>query len=273
MGLPPPGSDRTCLVTGASSGIGVELARRLAARGLGVTLVARRVDRLQALADELSEEHGIAAHVAAADLSDHDDRKRLVSQVGELGVSVDVLVNNAGFSTTGPVHRSDVDREVAMIRTDVEAVAALCSLFVPGMVERGRGAVLNVASTAAFQPLPGQAGYGASKAFVLSYSHALRAELSRTGVSVTVLCPGPVKTEFGEAAGFDPDEADQALPKIMWRTAEEVAEAAIDGLAGGRRVVIPGAANRLTAYLAPVTPKRVLLPLLARQHPALRNSK
>lgn len=273
MGILQPGSDRTCLVTGASSGIGAELARGLAARGLGVTLVARRADRLEALADELAEKHGVAAHVAAADLSDQDDRKRLVAQVDELGVVVDVLVNNAGFSTTGPVHRSDADREVAMIRTDVEAVAALCSLFVPGMVERGRGGVLNVASTAAFQPLPGQAGYGAAKAFVLSYSQALRTELAGTGVSVTVLCPGPVKTGFGEAAGLDPDEAEAALPKIMWRTAGEVAEAAIDGLDNGRRVVIPGAANRITAYASQVTPKRVLLPILARQHPALRDPK
>jgi short-subunit dehydrogenase len=273
MGILRPGSDRTCLVTGASSGIGAELARQLAGRGLGVTLVARRVDRLESLATELSEKHDIAAHVAAADLSDQDSRKRLVDQVAELGVAVDVLVNNAGFSTTGPVHRSDADREVAMIRTDVEAVAALCSLFVPGMVERKRGAVLNVASTAAFQPLPGQAGYGASKAFVLSYSQALRTELARTGVSVTVLCPGPVKTEFGEAAGLDPAESEAALPKIMWLSAEDVAKAAVDGLDKGRSVVIPGAANRLTAHASQITPKRLLLPILARQHPALRDPK
>ena len=113
-----------------------------------------------------------------------------------------MLVNAAGLSTTGAVHRSDPGAEVAMLRTDVEAVAHLSSLFLPGMVERG-GAVLNVASTAAFQPLPGQAGYSAAKAFVLAYSQAVRAELKGTGVSVTVLCPGPVDTEFAETAGFD----------------------------------------------------------------------
>ena len=136
-----------------------------------------------------------------------------------------MLVNNAGFSTTGPVYRSDRDREMAMIRTDVEAVVDLCSIFLPGMVERGRGAVLNVASTAAFQPLPGQAGYGASKAFVLSYSRAVRAELRGTGVTLTALCPGPVKTEFAESAGFTKEESENSLPKIMWLPAAEVARA------------------------------------------------
>jgi uncharacterized protein len=269
MSLPTPASDRTCLVTGASSGIGAEIARALAGRGLGLTLVARRAERLRSLADELAGRHGVRCEVVAADLADHEARKGLPAELAERELVVDVLVNNAGFSTTGPVAGSDVDREVAMIRTDVEAVAALCSTFVPGMVARRRGAVLNVASTAAFQPLPGQAGYAAAKAFVLAYSQALRAELKGTGVSVTVLCPGPVETEFAETAGFGEGEAN-ALPRIMWRSAEDVARAAVDGLDKGRRVVVPGAANRVTAHAAQLTPKRVLLPILARQHPALR---
>jgi short-subunit dehydrogenase len=271
MALPTPASNRTCLVTGASSGIGAEIARQLAGRGLGLTLVARRTDRLRLLADELAERHGVRAEVIGADLADQTARQRLAAEIAERELVVDVLVNNAGFSTIGPVHDSDVDREVAMIRTDVEAVAALCSIFVPGMVERRRGAVLNVASTAAFQPLPGQAGYSAAKAFVLAYSQALRAELTGRGVTVTVLCPGPVETGFAEAAGFDEAEANSALPKIMWLPAEVVAKAAVDGLDRGRRVVVPGAANRITASAAQLMPKRVLLPLLARQHPALRD--
>ena len=131
-----------------------------------------------------------------ADLADESSRTPIPTELERRGLSVNVLVNNAGFSTMGPVYRSDPAAEVALVRTDVEAVVHLCSLFLPGMVERRSGAVLNVASTAAFQPLPGQAAYGASKAFVLSYSHALRGELREPGVTVTVLCPGPVETGF-----------------------------------------------------------------------------
>jgi uncharacterized protein len=269
MPLPPPAPDRTALVTGASSGIGDQLARQLAERGHGVTLVARREDRLRALADELAKEHGVRAEVVAADLSDMGGRQSVVDAVGERGLTVDVLVNNAGFSTSGPVHRSDADREISMIRTDVEAIAHLCSAFLPGMVDRRRGAVLNVASTAAFQPLPGQAGYSASKAFVLAYSRAVHTELQGTGVTMTVLCPGPVETEFGAKAGISDDQA-KALPKIMWVPAEEVARVGIEGMAAGRAVVIPGAANRVGAVFAHLTPRRLLLPILARQHPALR---
>jgi short-subunit dehydrogenase len=179
-------------------------------------------------------------------------------------------VNNAGLSTMGAVHRSDRDAELRMIRTDVEAVVDLCSLFLPGMVERGTGAILNVASTAAFQPLPGQAGYSASKAFVLSYSHAIRGELRGTGVSITVLCPGPVETGFAEAAGISDEEASGTLPKFMWVTVEDVARQAVDGLADGHAVVIPGAANKVSAASGWLTPRRLLLPILARQHPALK---
>jgi short-subunit dehydrogenase len=139
------------------------------------------------------------------------------------------------------------------------------------MVERGQGAVLNVASTAAFQPLPGQAGYGGAKAFVLSYSRATRAELKGTGVTMTALCPGPVETEFAEAAGFTEEESANALPKFMWVSAADVAKAAINGLDKDRAVVIPGFSNRVGAAVAHLTPRRVLLPMLARQHPALKN--
>jgi hypothetical protein len=138
------------------------------------------------------------------------------------------------------------------------------------MVERGRGALLNVASTAAFQPLPGQAGYGAGKAFVLSYTQSLAGELRGTGVTATALCPGPVKTSFGETAGFTDEEFEAALPKIMWVSARAVAEAAIDGLAKGRLVVIPGNANRVAAAFAQATPRTMLLPILAKMHPALK---
>ncbi len=271
MSLPPPAPDRTCLITGASSGIGADLARQLARKGYGVTLVARREDRLRALADELTEAYGIRAEVIACDLSDEAARDGLAAAIAARRLTVDVLVNNAGFSTMSPVHRSDPAREVAMIRTDVEAVAHLCSTFVPGMVERGRGAVLNVASVAAFQPLPGQAGYGACKAFVLSYSHALAEEVRRKGVSVTALCPGPVETGFAEAAGLDEAQAADALPKFMWVTSGDVASQAITGMEKGRQVVIPGAPNWLGAGVGHLTPRRLLLPLLASRHPSLKD--
>jgi short-subunit dehydrogenase len=270
MSLPVPGPDRTAVVTGASSGIGIELARQLAGRGHGVTLVARREDKLRALADELAAGTGVRTEVIAADLTDAASREGILRQLDERGLEVDILVNNAGFSTMGPVQRSDPDREVAMVQTDVEAVVHLCSLVIPGMTARGRGAVLNVASTAAFQPIPGQAGYAASKAFVLSYSRAIGQELKGTGVTVTTLCPGPVETGFAEAAGLGDDAAGEAMPKIMWVSAVDVAKAAVDGLAKGRPVVIPGTANRALASISHHSPRRVLLALLARQHPALK---
>ena len=270
MALPTPTPDRTSIVTGASSGIGTAIACELARRGHGVTLVARREDRLLTLADALRAEYDVRAVAIAADLTDESSRRRIPDELEARGLTADVLVNNAGFSTTGPVHRGDAEREIALVRTDVEAVVHLCTLFLPAMVEREAGAILNVASTAAFQPMPGQAAYAAAKAFVLSYSHALRAELRGKGVTVTTLCPGPVQTEFAEAAGFDVEEANSALPSFMWETAPDVARAAVDGLAKGQAVVIPGRANRVGAATAYLTPRKLLLPILARQHPALK---
>ncbi len=253
------------MVTGASSGIGTELARELSRRGHELVLVARSTDRLQALAEELPT----TAHVLAADLSDRAARSALPTELAARGLTPQVLVNNAGLSTLGPVHRSDPDAEANMLEVDVVAVADLCSRFLPDMVERGSGAVLNVASTAAFQPLPGQAGYGAAKAFVLSYTRSLSAELKGTGVTATVLCPGPVDTGFGAAAGFTKEEADNALPSFMWVSAADVATTALDGLDKGTLVVIPGLANRAGAAFAHLLPKRALLPFLAKNHPGL----
>jgi short-subunit dehydrogenase len=266
MGLPSPGPGRAAVVTGASSGIGTEIARELHRRGHRVVLVARSADKLTALADEL----GDGAHPLPADLADRAARAALLDRLAALGLIPDVLVNNAGLSTFGPVAKSDPDAEVHMVEVDVVAVVDLCSRFLPGMVERGVGALLNVASTAAFQPLPGQAGYGAGKAFVLSYTQSLAAELRGTGVSATTLCPGPVDTGFGETAGFAKEDAENALPSFMWVSPAAVAKAAVDGLAAGRLVVIPGVANRVAAQLAQMTPRSLLLPLLARNHPGLK---
>jgi hypothetical protein len=254
MSLPAPNPDRTCLVTGASSGIGEEIAGLLAARGLGVTLVARSETKLRALADALASRHGVRAEVLPVDLTDAQARAELPGRVEELGLAVNVLVNNAGFSTT-----------------DVEAVVHLCSLFSPGMVDRRSGCILNVASTAAFQPVPGQAGYGASKAFVLSYSHAIREELRSRGVSVTALCPGPVETGFAEAAGIGDDEAAEAMPKAFWVSVAEVARVGVQGMDDNRAVAIPGLPNKASAAFGWLSPRRVLLPLVAKRHPALHD--
>lgn len=269
MGLPVAAADLTAVVTGASSGIGAEIARELAGRGHGVTLVARRAAKLEDLANELRDK-GVRAEVLPADLTNRSARAELLQRVADLGLTANVLVNNAGLSTLGPISRSNAEKEMAMIELDVVAVSDLCSRFVPGMVERGSGAILNVASTAAFQPLPGQAGYAACKAFVLSYTRSLHGELAGTGVTATALCPGPVDTEFGDAAGFDKDDAEKALPSFMWEEADAVARCGVDALAKGHPVAIPGTANRVSAMLAHLAPKRLLVPILARQHPGLR---
>ncbi len=269
MTLPAPAPDRTALVTGASSGIGEHIARELARRGHGLTLVARSQDKLEALATELSA-GGLRVEVLATDLADRAARAALPERVSALGLTADIVVNNAGFSTLGPVANADPDGELAMIEVDVVAVADLCGRFLPGMVERHRGAILNVASAAAFQPLPGQAGYAAGKAFVLSYTEGLSGELKGTGVHVTVLCPGPVDTGFGERAGFSKEDAESALPSFMWVEAAEVARVGVEALDRGRVVAIPGLANRAGAVVGRLTPKRLLVPLLAKGHPGLK---
>jgi short-subunit dehydrogenase len=265
MALPPPSDRSTCLVTGASSGIGADIARELASRGLGVTLVARREERLRELANELSSEHNVRAEVIGCDLSDAAARRRMFEQIAELGLDVEVLVNNAGFGSGGRFHELDLDAELRMVRTNVEAVVDLCGHYVPGMVERGQGAVLNVASTASFQPLPRQATYGGTKAFVLSFTEALHQELRGSGVSATALCPGPVKTEFVEVAGME--EAESSSPSFVWMTAAQCARIAVKGMERGKRVVVPGALNRAMTVGGSHTPRSVLLPAMDRLWP------
>jgi short-subunit dehydrogenase len=264
--LPPPRDDGVVIITGASSGIGEQFAREFARRGYRLVLVARRAGRLTALAEEL----GGKAHVLPADLSSRDERAALPDQVAALGVVPDILVNNAGMANLGPVAQSDVEAELKLIDVDVSAVVDLCSRFVPGMVARGRGAVLNVASVGAFGPVPGQATYGAAKGFVLSYTDAMREELRDTGVTAATLCPGPVRTGFGEEMGIPDDVAEKSLPKFLWKQPDDVAKTAIDGLASGKRVIIPGLPNRIAASLNQHTPRRLLLRLVARNHPGLK---
>lgn len=262
MPLPPASPAATALVTGASSGIGTSIARELAARGHGVTLVARRADRLAELATEL-EAHGIRAEAIAMDLTDPAERDRLPSELADRGLAVEILVNNAGFG--GPVqdfHDGERERLLEMVRLNVEAIVDLSSRFMPGMVDRGRGAVINVASTAAMQPMPGNANYAATKAFVLSLSEALANESRSAGVTVTCLCPGPVRTEFPQAAGLG--DAESRTPGVIWSTPEQVAAAAVRGAEQGRRVVVPGVLNQAGAFGGRHAPRALALPALKR---------
>ena len=262
MALPPPSDSSAALITGASSGIGAGLARELARRGHAVVLSARREERLRDLAAELETEHGIRAEVVTADLGSDAERDRLSSAVAGLGLDVEVLVNSAGFGAFGEAHRLDRARQLEMVRLNCEAVLDLQARYSAEMARRGRGAILNLASTAAFQPLPGSACYAATKAFVLSLSEATHVELARRGVTLTALCPGPVRTEFVEIAGAG--EAENQLPGPFWTSVEQVAREAVEGLERGKRVVTPGFLNRAGAIGGQHAPRALALPIINR---------
>jgi short-subunit dehydrogenase len=262
VGLPEPSPRGTALITGASSGIGTALADELASRGHAVTLVARREERLVSLATELGAEHSVDAEVIACDLAEPAARERLLEDLKERGRAVEVLVNNAGFGVRGDFATSDTERMLRMVRVNIEAVVDLSGRLLPAMVSRGRGAVINVASMAAFQPLPGSAVYAASKSFVLSFSESLRTELRGRGVTVTALCPGPVPTEFPEVAGMG--DVESRTPGLFWTSGVAVAREAIDGAARDKRVVVPGVLNRATALAGQHSPRGLALPLIDR---------
>jgi hypothetical protein len=265
MPLPVPAPDATALITGASSGIGVDLARELAKRGHGVTLVARRQDRLQVVAAELREHYGVRAEVLACDLLDSAARDALPARVEELGLTVQVLVNNAGFGTGGQFIELDAAREIEMVRLNCEAVVALTAAYAPKLAARDRGAILIVASSAGVQPIPGQATYAASKAFALSFAEALHAELRPHGVVVTALCPGPVATEFATVA--DMEGAFAQAPSFSVVTAQECARQAIEGLDNNKRVVTPGLAIRAAGLAGRYMPHSILLPAMKKFYP------
>ena len=265
MPLPPPSDTSTALVTGASAGIGAEIARELARRGHGVVLVARRKQKLLDLAEELSAEYGIRAEAISCDLGRPAARGRLPGQIAELGLEVDILINNAGFATGGPFHESDPERELEQVRVLVEAVVALTSAFLPGMVNRRQGAILNVSSTAAMQPLPHAAGYSAAKAYVLTFSEAIHQEVSGHGVTVTALCPGPVETEFWQGADWQVAGGrsfEKAVPKPALVSVRGVAKAGVEGLEAGRRVVVPGLTMRAAMLASRYIPHALKLPVI-----------
>jgi hypothetical protein len=268
VALPTPSPASTAVVTGASSGIGAAIARELADRGHGVTLVARRENRLRELADELAGR--VRVEVIACDVADSAARAGLFDEVDRRGLTADILVNNAGIGTIGAVTNASVDDEIAQVRVNVEAVIDPTTRAVQQMVPRGRGAILNVGSTAGYHPFPGQAGYAATKAFVITYTEGLRGELTGTGVTVALLNPGPVRTEFLKSAGMDERTFADAFPKFLWTPARDVARTGIDALDGDRGTVIPGLPSQLSTRLFQFMPRRLLLPLLKNQHPGLK---
>ncbi len=237
------GARPAALVTGASGGFGRELADLFAADGHELILVARGADRLRALATELEARHAVRAHPLPVDLADPVAADRIVEGVAGLGLIVDHLVNNAGFTVYGPFLETDGAAERDMIQVNVAALTALAKTFAPGMAARGAGRILNVASTAAFQPGPRMAVYYATKAYVLSLSVALSVELEGTGVSVTALCPGPSPTGFVQRAGLERSR----LFNADWfaRDPRDVARAGYDAMLRGDRVVVPGAIHKL----------------------------
>jgi uncharacterized protein len=261
MSLPPPAPDSIALVTGASSGIGEQYARQLSERGHRVALVARREDRLAGLAGELGGPDRAVA--IAADLSVPEDRDRLAARLDELGARVEVLVNNAGFGIYAPFVESGREQELNQLRVLVEAPIDLMSRYLPGMVERRRGAIINMSSTAGYQALPYNAGYAAAKGHLLLLSEAVHAEVKEHGVTVTVVCPGPVPSGFQQSS--DAGYFAERLPGFTFVSAERVARDALAAADKGRISVIPGG-PQVKAAFAPnrKLPRWLVLPLSKR---------
>jgi uncharacterized protein len=250
---------KTALITGASSGIGEAFAQILAVRGMNLVLVARSTDKLRALAQALSQQHGIRAEVVPADLSREGAAQKVYRRTQALGVPVDLLVNNAGFGTYGGFDTLTPEREHEEIMLNVTALVDLTHAFVPAMAERKAGGVINVASIAAFQPLPYQAVYGSSKAFVLSFSLALWAEYRKVGVRVLALCPGPTATNFFTILG-----ADEVPVMGSMHTPEAVVMTGLRALEQGRPYAVEGRRNAFGAQVTHMAPLALTTRVFAR---------
>lgn len=245
------------LVTGASGGLGRAFCEHLARQGHDVTLTSRRVEEMEAIAADLRSRFGVQADVIGCDLSEENARTELLATLASRGVAVDVLVNNAGFGTIGEVATADLGRLNDEIGLNCAAVAHLCAALLPGMIERGQGSIVNVASTAAFQPIPTMAVYAATKAFVLSFTQALWQETRSTPVRVTAICPGPTDTAFFDVAGNDGVMTNR-------RTPEQVVQTTFDALQARRPSVVDGVINAVQARVAKVAPVRLSASLARR---------
>jgi short-subunit dehydrogenase len=250
---------RVAVVTGASGGIGADIARVLARRGHDLALVARSGDKLETLAAEIEAQGRPRPLVVALDLGERDAAEKLAAALAAAAATTDILVNNAGFGLAGEAASLDVAEQLAVIDLNVLALVALTLRLLPDLIAC-RGRILNVASIAAFLPGPGMAVYYATKAFVLSFSEALSEELRRQGVTVSVLCPGPVTTGFVARSGSDPELFKRFTPMESM----PVAEAGVAGLMAGKRVILPGLMNKLTGWFTPLIPHTLLLPMVAQ---------
>lgn len=246
-------SGRFALITGASSGIGSDLAREFAAAGYHLVITARRAERLETLAEEIRARHGVMVRVMPADLGEQGAAARLHGDVRAAGITVDTLVNNAGFGLRGRFASLDAKRQSEMIAVNVTALTELSRLFLPDMISRGAGGILNVGSTAAFQAGPYMGVYYATKAYVLSFSEALHEEAKPFGVTVSVLCPGPVATEFASVA----DVEGTKLFKKGTLDSPSVARAGFWGYREGKAIIIPSPSNKLTAWGGRLVPRAV----------------
>ena len=250
--------DTNALITGASAGLGREFARQLAGQARSLVLVARREQRLSELRGELTQHHpNLVVHIRETDLADLAQLKELVAWLEREKINVDLLINNAGLGDTGPFATSDLKRNEQMMLVNMVALTSLTRHLVPQMIARKRGGILNVSSSAGFLPIPGFAVYAASKAYVTSFSEALRTELRGAGVSVCALCPGPVHTEFQEVAkrpGWQPDSG----PEFVYVSVEQVVHDALAALDADRPLAIPGFAMKLGMFLVRITPMPIL---------------
>jgi uncharacterized protein len=248
----------SALITGASAGIGREFARQLAGRGRSLILVARREQRLNELRDDLRQQHpNLTVHIRKADLADLTQLKELVAWLEREKIDIDLLINNAGLGDLGPFATSDPIGNEQMTLVNVVALTSLTRHLLPQMIARKRGGILNVSSSAGFLPIPGFAVYAATKAYVTSFSEALRTELHGTGVSVCALCPGPVHTEFQEVAKR-PGGRRESGPEFVHVAVEQVVRDALGALEAGRPLVIPGVAMKLGMFLVRLTPMPIL---------------
>lgn len=248
------------LVTGASAGIGKELATIAAEKGKDLVLVARRAETLEALGRALTDRHGVRVEVLPLDLEASEAPERLARALAERRLDVHTLINNAGYGNLGAFHESEPEVLLGMVRLNVMALTHLTRLFLPSMVEKGRGRVLNVASTAGFEPGPLMAVYYATKAYVVSFSEALAEELRGTGVTVTALCPGPVLTEFQSRAGME----NSNLFRLGATPPRPVAEAGYRAMERGRVMVVPGLLNKLGELAVKVSPRAWVRPVVKR---------
>ncbi|MFD1815513.1 mycolate reductase [Rhodococcus gannanensis] len=258
MSLPSPTPEARAVVTGASSGIGEALAAELAARGHSLILVARREDLLNALAERLSAAHGVTVEVRAVDLSDRDGRAPLVAELA--GREISILCNNAGIATFGPVSELDPAYERAQVELNSVAVHDLTLAVLPGMIARGSGGILMVGSAAGNMPIPNNATYAATKAFVNTFSESLRGELKDSGVHVTLLAPGPVRTEVPDPA--DASIVDKLVPDFLWISSEYTAKLSLDGLASNKMRVVPGILSKGMSVAGGYSPRAVVAPIV-----------